>query len=143
MYEEQYDLVAHVNLESSSYYLDRYLFSPEEQALNHFKYAREEVLLGLVMMDLFACGKNHNLQSPCSTIHSTIINSKNQPVEPKTLKEELLKVVDEGWKSSQKYRTFEYHRVSRMKGPQVFGLTRIQFVRAKRVDLCFYQNETQ
>ena len=46
------------------------------------------------------------------------INSKDQPLEPETLKEELLNVVNKGWKNSKTDRKAEHNR------SPVLGLTR-------------------
>ena len=85
--------------------------------MDHFKYDREEILFGLVMMDLYAFRNNQKdpevrkrSESPearkarkeleakareqareaCREIHSNIINSENQPVDPETLKKKFL-----------------------------------------------------
>ena len=119
--------------------MERYLIdsNPNEPDVIHKK-EQKNILFGLVMMDLYACGENQNdpkACEACSTIYYTIINSKDQPVDPETLKGELFEVVNEGRKASQTDRRAEYKRVyhknrpaievgNPLEEPPVFGLMR-------------------
>ena len=113
MYKIQYEAVIHENLETPSYHLNRYLIRPDKLDLDHLKLAREEILLGLVMMDLYTCEKGQEereARSLCSTLHSTIINSKDQRVKRKVLKTQFLEAVNGGWKASKTVRRTQTDR---------------------------------